>query len=58
MAKETGRHDGPVGEAAPLDLAGRTPLAWSTSKGRRVEIEETLFAMGDPSIFPSVPIQM
>ena len=56
MAKKIGCSNGPVGEAAPLDLAGRTPLAWSTAKGKRAEIEDSLFAMGDPSIFPSVPL--
>jgi hypothetical protein len=45
----------PVGEHAPVDLAGRTPLAWSARR-KRQDIEEELFALGDPSIFPSVPL--
>lgn len=44
-----------MGEHAPVDLAGRTPLAWSARKKRR-DLEEELFALGDPSIFPSVPL--
>lgn len=56
-AAMAGRSGGkPVGKAAPLDLAGRTPLAWSASKGKRAQIEEDLYAPGDPSIFPSIPL--
>ncbi len=37
---------------------GRTPLGWrvSESKAAPPQLEEELFALGDPSIFPSVPL--
>ncbi|KAM3568694.1 hypothetical protein VYU27_009192, partial [Nannochloropsis oceanica] len=58
--REGGREGGqaPVGMAAPVDLSGRTPLGWRVSAaGEKKELEEELFALGDPSIFPTVPLQ-
>jgi hypothetical protein len=33
-----------------------TPLGWSASRGRRPELEDDIYAPGDRSIFPSVPL--
>jgi len=44
--REGGREGGqaPVGEAAPVDLAGRTPLGWRVSAaGEKKELEEVLW---------------
>ena len=55
MKRRSGKDVEPVGEFAPIDLAGRTPLGWSVRKARP-ELEQELFALGDPSIFPTIPL--
>lgn len=58
MERETGRR--PVGDAAPSDLAGRTPLAWAADRVHdpktRDELEEQLFAYGDATVLPRTPM--
>jgi len=49
----------PVGEFAPVDLAGRTPVALSAVNRRtssRVSLEQHLYAEGDASICPATPL--
>ena len=49
----------PIGSAAPLDLAGSTPLGWATysagGKPRTPGLVEELFRPGDRSILPLTP---
>lgn len=51
----------PVGEQAPEDMCGRTPLAWACTSRQpkaiknRTSIERTLFSPGDKSICPVTP---
>lgn len=55
MAAETPDGRQPVGENAPLDLSGRTPVAWaalSAPNASRAALEETLFLAGDGAILP------
>lgn len=55
MADETGSD--PVGEAAPVDLSGRTPLAWASNRvndaAKREALEAALFAEGDAVVLPT-----
>ena len=55
VEKETGST--PVGDDAPTDLAGRTPLAWASDRVKDVTkrglVEDLLFAQGDPAILPT-----
>ncbi|CAM9984768.1 unnamed protein product, partial [Discosporangium mesarthrocarpum] len=45
-----------VGSNAPVDLAGRTPLAWSVrSKSRNRKVEDHLYGVGDASVCPATP---
>ncbi|CAM9932737.1 unnamed protein product [Ectocarpus sp. 12 AP-2014] len=47
-----------VGTNAPVDLSGRTPLAWSVKAARQKrnkEVEEHLYAAGDASVCPATP---
>lgn len=45
-----------VGINAPVDLAGRTPLAWSVrSRARNRQVEGHLYAAGDASVCPTTP---
>ena len=49
----------PVGEFAPVDLAGLTPVALSAVKRRttkRASLEQHLYAEGDASICPATPL--
>ena len=48
----------PIGDNAPCDLAGATPIGWAkiSAKGRpKEEIENELFADGDRSVFSPSP---
>jgi serine/threonine protein phosphatase PrpC len=49
----------PVGQHAPVDLGGTTPLGWATKNGqlssRKAEMEAALFGKGDASILPLTP---
>eukprot|EP00752_Nemacystus_decipiens_P018590 g16668.t1 len=50
--------DSIVGINAPVDLSGRTPLAWSVKADknkRNKEVEGHLYASGDPSVCPATP---
>lgn len=55
MADETGAE--PVGETAPVDLSGRTPLAWASNRvndaAKREALEAALFAEGDAVVLPT-----
>src|SRR6056297_1111046 len=51
----------PVGSAAPVDLAGRTPLGWKVSGahgGRRDELEQVSRSSLPPSLPPSLPLSL
>lgn len=52
-----GAHTSPVGRNAPIDLSGRTPLAWSGKK-RTKPLTDVLFKQGDPTVFPLTPCAM
>ena len=47
-----------VGEDAPVDLAGLTPMGWAKKKGRpNSEVTSLLFKPGDMSILPRTPFR-
>lgn len=64
MEEEVGEN--PVGERAPVDLVGRTPLGWAalgwavtskhaSAKENKARVREELFSPGDNSICPVTP---
>jgi hypothetical protein len=56
MKEET--HRDPVGDDAPTDLAGTTPLGYATYKNKRrptPSMEAILFSPGDKSVLPKTP---
>jgi len=61
MAKANGGNI-PLGKNAPVDMAGRTPVAWAAdrvkNKEQRKALEEALFLKGDQAVLPTPKSEM